>query len=48
MSGAIVGIVAMAVLFMAFAWVRPGSGCSGHCGTCEKGCELEGAFTPEE
>jgi len=48
MSAGIVSVGIMAVLFMAFAWVRPRPGCSGNCGSCAEGCELEGAGNIED
>ena len=43
---AVVSVLAMAILFAAFAWVRPRPGCGGSCGSCEGPCELEGG--PDE
>jgi hypothetical protein len=45
MSG-LASVLVMAVLFMAFGWVRQRPGCSGSCGACEGGCELEGTEDP--
>lgn len=43
MTAGIVGVVAAACLFMAFAWVRLEAGCRGDCGACSGACERDGA-----
>lgn len=40
MSAAVLSIAIAAVLFAAFAWVRPRSDCGGSCGACAGGCAL--------
>lgn len=43
MMTGIIGIVAMACLFMAFVWFRPG--CSGDCGACAGTCEMDDGWS---
>jgi len=37
---AVLAVLAMAVLFAAFGFVRLKPGCSGHCGDCADSCRL--------
>lgn len=43
MIAAALSIVAMAGLFMAFAWIQHRPGCGGTCGSCAGACEWEEA-----